>query len=583
MILGDLPSILTSKGFYIWRRLRFFFLRNIFLTILKVIEFSIIVSLLKPSISVTYIIARYLFEMISFYRWGNLEQLRQNLNRLHSVGGVQLVYSVIQKAWSQAIWVGYFILVIGLVIAASSFFVYSSFDKILWLIAGITLLQMGWLWILKALQSFVYSKKRIYRTTWSMILMDATPTIFIVYFARDMGIYALPLALLIEAFLKSFLAGFYAFKAYSSLKLGKLSWLPKWRGMSFKEMLHGHNYLFSEVMLLFILGSLVKIFFGLTRNPAKTEFAYICIPLIISVFSLRFIFYVDIIRYSSKVLKNVQKRVLDSLIVATVIWGLVIFVFVACFGAKTLGVQILNWHLVLGGIALLLWSLFLANLFIHFVQKEKWQINVLMILIMIASFLVQGPVTLWSYIILGPVLGLIALRFLHSKVSQDTILISSLDYLFHHFKKDQVCYEISFSREMNKSRIRQFLYSVGVEQSDPIYCSFLSGRKLLICGINDFPIEVVLKHASHHFLEWKEKKLIDYMKDNLTEVTLSWSLGDDFKGDLALLTNLIALVKGESHQKTFGQDRIMPVFKNQKLSGMEVVRLTSSASSDDVL
>ncbi len=209
---------------YIWYRTRLFFINSFLKIVLHIAEFYFIFLFFSPSLFHRLIIFRSITFILYGAWWGALEMLREygrgakQCRQLHTVK-TEVIY-----------WLFLTLALLFIIDVVTAFLLHPSLkhqqanDMIsFYFYLFAILVQINLAFLANVLHSGIYGISRVYRPLFSLVLPSAA-SFFIMFGGWFMiGIYALPCAFIVSAFLGLYFSFHYTLSMYKMLTLNQQS------------------------------------------------------------------------------------------------------------------------------------------------------------------------------------------------------------------------------------------------------------------------------------------------------------------------------------------------------------------------
>jgi hypothetical protein len=206
----ELLILLGSPFSYVFRRLRFVGLQRISMIFVRYAEWVSFENLISHRFAFAYLIFRYVLEFLTRYRWSTLEDLRNELSRLRSNREHRRFQETIREAWIRA-WSGLWVLIpLSILLTVLGIrFSAPTLPGAALIIVAMGILSLCCDWILKLLQSILFSVTRTQRPSWSMTGLDVLHAVLLLTLARNHGILGIGLVFFLNTALRVLFSAFF--------------------------------------------------------------------------------------------------------------------------------------------------------------------------------------------------------------------------------------------------------------------------------------------------------------------------------------------------------------------------------------
>lgn len=286
---------------YICYRARLFFINSLLKIILHIAEFYFIYLFFSPSLFHRLIIFRSITLILYGGWWGSLELLREHGRQAKQNRQLNTIVLEV-KYW--LLLTGFLLILINISTLICIHPVWShhqSSDMVSFYVYLVAILiQLNLAFLVNVIHSGVYGVSRVYRPLISLLLPNVLSFIMMVSGWFIIGIYALPCAFILGAFLSVYFSLYYTMNMYKILNLSpelKLTWkgfkLFLQRVLNKEFLLAGLAGLFMTATGPFVI--VIALFFGLQSWDYLTFlYIYMIIPILQLNIEWVFLFYFDL-------------------------------------------------------------------------------------------------------------------------------------------------------------------------------------------------------------------------------------------------------------------------------------------------
>jgi|GEM_PF-3806840 len=311
--------LLFAKPFhYVYRRLRFVSLQRVMMILVRYAEWVSFENLISHRFALAYLIFRYLLEFLNRYRWSTLEGLRAELSRLRANREHRLYHEALRDAWIRA-WSGLAILFplltlltfLGIRTLSTRYGINLPVPALAIIAMG--LINLSCDWILKTLQSFLFSVTRTQRPFWSMTGLDLLHAALLFFVARNHGAAGIVLTFVLNTALRIWLSARFTLKTMAAVGIPRLP-IPKPSPFQLRFSGEGikSGLVIPALELPFFLSVLFYHLAIKNWDPLGEHlfFLFIVSPLYLTASGVAYLYYVDFLKFRDRVYQRVFDLVL---------------------------------------------------------------------------------------------------------------------------------------------------------------------------------------------------------------------------------------------------------------------------------
>ncbi len=412
--------ILLSRSFsYCMHRLRYVLLQRGLLLLTRYAEWESFQNLIPARHAFLYLIFRYLTEFMVRYRWSSLEDLRAELSRLRHNRQHKEFRRSIHAAWRSA-WRGLLLLILVFLIGCglATRFLAEPLSPILILILMLGVIGVFCEWLLKTLQSFLFSVSRTRRPFWSLSGLDLLHAILLLTVAQKYGMPGIAFVFFVNTALRISLSTHFTLKTCAIAGIPSLGIpgnlfrgfrIPSRRELAF-SLKSGLTLPLIELPFFF---SILFYHLALTQWDVDEEYqalAFILSPLYLSASSIAYLYYVDFLKYKHRVFQRVYRMLSSDALRALFSYGLFI-TLLSWLAARFTDPGILDpADLLIPLMIFLSWGIYFIGTLCAFIRGARWSLLALGLLALISLGVSWDLPSLIAFSLAGPaLLGGIAL------------------------------------------------------------------------------------------------------------------------------------------------------------------------------
>jgi hypothetical protein len=398
----ELLILFANPIAYVLRRIRFVALQRIFMILVRYAEWLSFENLISREFAFAYLLFRYLLEFLVRYRWSTLEDFRNELSRLRSNREHRRFHETIRESWIRA-WSGLWILLpasIALTLLGVRFFA-PNLNTAALIIVAMCVLNLCCDWILKFLQSVLFSVTRTQRPFWSMTGIDILHAILLFTVARNHGILGIGIVFVLNTVLRIALSAFFTLKTSASVGIPALR-IPPFRsfrlGLSFASIKTGlviPALEFPFILIVLIYHLAIKRF----DPEERLQFYFFIIsPVFLAGSALGYLYYVDFLKFRDRVFERVFAILIRDSVRALFVYSLFSTLLGALVYRLTKSEGLAYQDFMIAGLILFSWGIYFIGSLAAFVRGMRIP---LMFLGILCTVLITVSWDAWSLVYLS--------------------------------------------------------------------------------------------------------------------------------------------------------------------------------------
>jgi hypothetical protein len=410
----ELLILFANPFAYVFRRIRFVALQRVFMILVRYAEWLSFENLISREFAFSYLIFRYVLEFLVRYRWSTLEDFRNELSRLRSNREHRRFHETIRESWIRA-WSGLWILLpasIVLTFLGVHFFA-PNLPPVAFIIIGMGVLNLCCDWILKFLQSVLFSVTRTQRPFWSMTGIDILHAILLFTVARNHGTLGIGIVFVLNTVLRISLSAFFTLKTSASVGIPSLripplhSFQVRLNLPEIKTGLVIPALEFPFILLVLIYHLAMKRF---DPEERLQFFFFIISPVFLAGSTLGYLYYVDFLKFRDRVFDRVFSILLRDSIRALLTYSLFSTLLAALVYRLTKSDGLSVRDFLCAGLVLFSWGVYFIGSLSAFVRGVRIPLmisGILCTLLITASW--DGASLLYLSVLIPTLLGLAAI------------------------------------------------------------------------------------------------------------------------------------------------------------------------------